>query len=109
MGCVAGEPTCCFAVAGETARIFNADTTLGTKTLNIKKTKDMGNCSICMEKNNDASINLLCNHRFHHDCLIFLNNNICPLCRRKLSGIPDMMERIIEENENPKKDKRYGK
>lgn len=56
-----------------------------------------------MVKNNDASINLLCNHRFHHKCLIFLNNNTCPLCRRKLSGIPDVMERIIEERMKPKK------
>lgn len=46
-------------------------------------------CSICLRKinNKDGSFfRTICNHRFHHKCIIkwLVNNNTCPCCRKNI-------------------------
>lgn len=42
-------------------------------------------CSICLEKLTDKQkVKLECNHVFHLDCIKQIENNSCPLCRRKI-------------------------
>lgn len=55
------------------------------------------NCYICGDINDENSINLECNHRFHKTCLKLNNQfnksgNCCPYCRRKM---PIMSNNII--------------
>lgn len=45
---------------------------------------DVINCSVCLEEVNEnveKTIKLECNHVFHSDCVMFLNNVTCPNCR----------------------------
>ena len=40
------------------------------------------NCAICWETISESDIiKLECTHLFHKDCSLFLNNDLCPLCR----------------------------
>jgi hypothetical protein len=50
----------------------------------------MTECSICLENmdENKKHITLLCNHKFHFDCLINVKNNKCPLCRKQIIEKP---------------------
>ena len=43
----------------------------------------MVECSICLEQleKNTNMIKLSCDHEFHYNCLIKVENNKCPLCR----------------------------
>ncbi len=61
-----------------------------TQTLQTLQTHDIvGDCAICLEKNNRKSIKLYCNHTFHEKCirtwatmtLETRYNVLCPLCR----------------------------
>ncbi len=40
-------------------------------------------CSICLESL-DKCIKTECNHYFHYECIDAVNENECPLCRKKL-------------------------
>ena len=66
----------------ETNNIFTIKT-------DFKEIVEEDNCYICGDSNDDNSIKLECNHRFHKTC-IQLNNqfnktgNSCPYCRRKI-------------------------
>ena len=43
-------------------------------------------CLICYELLDDNQITLLCNHRFHYNCIVMsykkARNNLCPYCRQ---------------------------
>jgi hypothetical protein len=47
----------------------------------------MSNCIICISDFNDDKpmIKLKCNHEFHYDCISKIKNNLCPLCRDKIT------------------------
>jgi len=65
---------------------------------NEEKTKNnVDTCRICFVENNSDSITLECKHTFHNNCLIYLTNNTCPLCRSKLKELPDTTKSIIKE------------
>jgi len=58
----------------------------------------METCSICLDDidanaNANENIKLDCNHLFHYDCISKINNNKCPLCRRKI-----ITEEVCREN-----------
>lgn len=81
----------------DTQNIF----TINTK-VNDNNQEMEDNCYICGDPNNESSINLECNHRFHKNC-VDLNNkftkmvnnkftkmvNSCPYCRRKINIVPN--------------------
>ena len=42
-------------------------------------------CNICKELNNDLSIDLKCNHKYHRECILLSikhTSNECPYCRK---------------------------
>ena len=40
-------------------------------------------CSICLENiKNENKYILDCNHTFHRSCLLYVDNQLCPLCRK---------------------------
>lgn len=45
------------------------------------------NCCICISDitNEDKIITLKCNHTFHYECISKIKNNLCPLCREKIT------------------------
>ena len=47
----------------------------------------MSHCVICLDniKNNQEIVKLKCNHIFHYTCLSKIKNNLCPLCRYKIT------------------------
>jgi len=46
----------------------------------------MSNCVICIsDLNNNPIVKLKCNHEFHYDCISKIKNNLCPLCRDKIT------------------------
>lgn len=47
-------------------------------------------CPICIEPLNCNVCILRCNHSFHVECILQLNNNKCPMCRLpiKMNTIP---------------------
>lgn len=48
-------------------------------------------CYICYDANNEDSIKLKCNHKFHYDCILnsyIKNPKICPYCRQINGYIP---------------------
>lgn len=44
------------------------------------------NCSICFEDINNIEIPLSCGHWFHKNCLKFIKNYKCPLCRNRMNN-----------------------
>lgn len=69
-----------------------------TEELKTYKNIDLINeCSICMDdyKHDDKITELVCNHIYHHDCIImWLNrNNSCPICKRNM----DIQMKIYED------------
>lgn len=54
-----------------------------------KGQKSMGKCSICQDKILKRSLQVLvCNHRFHQDCISKLTNKNCPNCRKPIEIKP---------------------
>ena len=47
----------------------------------------MTECSICLEELLDKNIKLDCGHKYHYDCILKINDNSCPLCRRKIVNV----------------------
>ena len=47
----------------------------------------MFNCIICINqiKDNEHKVKLKCNHEYHYDCISNIKNNLCPLCREKIT------------------------
>ena len=47
----------------------------------------MSNCVICLSNLNNQTkiIKLKCNHKFHYNCISQIKNNLCPLCRDKIT------------------------
>lgn len=73
-----------------------------TEELKTYKNIDLTNeCSICMEeyKLDEKLSELVCNHVYHHDCIImWLNrNNSCPICKRNMD-----IQMKVYENETIK-------
>lgn len=43
-------------------------------------------CAVCLEHlEKSEKLTLKCNHSFHTNCLIKLENHLCPLCRKPFS------------------------
>lgn len=49
-------------------------------------------CYICYDINNNESVLLYCDHKFHHDCIIqnynYTKQKECPYCRYKYKFLP---------------------
>jgi hypothetical protein len=59
-----------------------------SKDINVKE-----ECSICLEKHDDTSVQLnACNHLYHEKCIRMSleKSNLCPLCRKDVYNIDDV-------------------
>ena len=43
-------------------------------------------CSICLEHLSVNDLTLKCGHKFHRKCIENITNNLCPLCRTRISN-----------------------
>jgi hypothetical protein len=60
-------------------------------------------CSICLESiKNENQYILQCRHIFHKECLVYVNNQLCPLCRKpfNLGNIGFGLNKICRGNHN---------
>ena len=51
----------------------------------IKDTKNIEECSICLENQNKTTVKLnICDHLYHEKCIkmSLQKSNLCPLCRK---------------------------
>jgi hypothetical protein len=60
--------------------------------------KEIDQCCICLDSLQNDVLTLKCNHKFHDVCLVQINNNKCPLCRKKISGVPKLVELVLKKN-----------
>jgi hypothetical protein len=78
--------------SNEEKNIYHAMDTL--KGINFKELEVLANdkindaCAICLmdlKENEDALFVVLeCSHVFHRDCIVRVNNNMCPLCKKPI-------------------------
>ena len=58
-------------------------------TIHIQLRKNLGNCSICLERLDMSSSIINCGHIFHLECINKINRKKCPLCRETFEDVYD--------------------
>jgi len=63
----------------------------------IKKGID---CAICMENFTDPKdiVTFKCKHSFDLNCVVQIENSLCPLCRAKIRRVPKYIRSILRKN-----------
>ena len=54
-------------------------------------------CPICFEELTNDILVTECNHSFHKECISFLENNACPICRAESENIKNTMTTVMEK------------
>ena len=57
----------------------------------------MDNCCICLN-NNFTNCKLTCNHILCIECLLLLDEPICPFCKKNIKKLPQNLLKIIQNN-----------
>uniref|UniRef100_A0A6C0JRV8 RING-type domain-containing protein n=1 Tax=viral metagenome TaxID=1070528 RepID=A0A6C0JRV8_9ZZZZ len=55
-------------------------------------------CYICLVKNKEKFVDLVCNHSFHSQCLARIRKPVCPLCRTDITSMGNILQ-SIKKNE----------
>lgn len=55
-------------------------------------------CSVCLEPLEEDTLTLKCSHQFHLGCMIQIEQNNCPLCRRKILDVPKYVKLFLKKN-----------
>jgi len=61
-------------------------------------------CYICSEEYIKEHLTFDCGHSFDLNCVVQIQNGLCPLCRKKITGVPKYISTILEKNDEKRKE-----
>lgn len=72
----------CFPCCFDQEKNYNLNYMNNFENKNLSLINNNIDCSVCKRKNNDDSVEMICGHMFHYDCIcIWLSiKYVCPIC-----------------------------